>query len=238
MAGMFDKLESVEQRFLELESQLAEPSLADQPGEFRRLSREHASLLELIDEYRRYKGLQSELSSNRELLEDRDPELSAMAREELKRLEPELEQSKRRLQVLLLPKDPNDDKNVVIEIRAGTGGDEATLFASEVFRMYLRYAERHRYGAEVMSLNETGIGGVKEAIVDIAGDGAYSNPHSPGSRARSPASAHFSTCDRRQWNVDLIESSIEADRYVVGVNRNQVSTDALAPAHNTYARSR
>lgn len=174
MAGMFDKLEAVEQRFLELESRLADPSLADQPGEFRRLSREHSSLQELIDEYRHYKHLQSEFSSNRELLEDKDAELSAMARDELKRLEPELEQSRRRLQILLLPKDPNDEKNIMFEIRAGAGGEEAALFVSELFRLYQRYAERQGWKVDILSANSTGIGGFKEIIAMIEGQKVYS----------------------------------------------------------------
>ena len=174
MAGMFDKLDSVEQRFLELESRLADPSLADQPNEFRRLSREHASLQELIAEYRGYKGLLSEIGSNRELLEDKDPEFASMAREELKRLEPELELSKRRLQILLLPKDPNDEKNIMFEIRAGAGGEEAALFVGELFRLYQRYSERQGWKVDILSANSTGIGGFKEIIAMIEGQKVFS----------------------------------------------------------------
>ncbi len=174
MAGMFDKLEGVEQRFHELESRLADPTLAEQPGEFRRLSREHASLQELVEEYRLFRRLQSEWSSNRELLEDSDPELSEMARDELKRLEPEVEQSKRRLQILLLPRDPNDEKNVMFEIRAGAGGDEAALFVGELFRLYQRYAERQGWKVDILSANSTGLGGFKEIIAMIEGQKVYS----------------------------------------------------------------
>jgi len=174
MAGMFDKLDSVEQRFLELESRLADPSLADQPNEFRRLSREHSSLQELIAEYRGYKVLLSEIGSNRELLEDKDPEFASMAREELKRLEPELESSKRRLQILLLPKDPNDEKNIMFEIRAGAGGEEAALFVGELFRLYQRYSERQGWKVDILSANPTGIGGFKEIIAMIEGQKVFS----------------------------------------------------------------
>ncbi|NDD90499.1 peptide chain release factor 1 [bacterium] len=171
---MFDKLDSVEQRFLELESRLADPSLADQPNEFRRLSREHSSLQELIAEYRGYKVLLSEIGSNRELLEDKDPEFASMAREELKRLEPELESSKRRLQILLLPKDPNDEKNIMFEIRAGAGGEEAALFVGELFRLYQRYSERQGWKVDILSANPTGIGGFKEIIAMIEGQKVFS----------------------------------------------------------------
>ncbi|MEN9722576.1 MAG: peptide chain release factor 1 [Pseudomonadota bacterium] len=174
MAAIFDKLHSVEQRFLELESRLADPSLADQPGEFRKLSREHASLQELIEEFRNYKSIEQEITSNRGLLEDADNDISQMARDELRRLEPELEGSKRRLQILLLPKDPNDEKNVMFEIRAGAGGDEAALFVGELFRLYQRYGERQGWKVEVLSANSTGIGGFKEIIAMIEGQKVFS----------------------------------------------------------------
>src|SRR4051812_6761448 len=125
---MFDKLESVEKRFLEIESKLSDPALAGRPEEFRRLSKEHASLQEIVAEYRHYRKTSADLASNEELLRDKDPEMSAMAKEELKHLVPELEASKKRLQVLLLPRDPNDEKNIMLEIRAGAGGEEASLF--------------------------------------------------------------------------------------------------------------
>src|SRR5258708_5131246 len=116
---MFDKLESVESRFQEIESRLADPDLANRPGEFRKLSQEHASLQQIVAEYQRYKKTKSEVDSNRELTNEKDTEIASMAHEELKRLEPELEESKKQLQILLLPTDPNDEKNVVFEIRAG-----------------------------------------------------------------------------------------------------------------------
>ncbi|MBU6376704.1 MAG: peptide chain release factor 1, partial [Bdellovibrionales bacterium] len=141
---------------------------------FRRLSREHSSLQELIAEYRGYKLLLSEIGSNRELLEDKDPEFASMAREELKRLEPELELSKRRLQILLLPKDPNDEKNIMFEIRAGAGGEEAALFVGELFRLYQRYSERQGWKVDVLSANSTGIGGFKEIIAMIEGQKVFS----------------------------------------------------------------
>ncbi len=171
---MFDKLESVERRFLEIESRLADPSLASNPEEFRKLSQEHASLQDLVAEYKSYKSLKSEVASNKELVFDKDAEMSAMAKEELKRLEPELEASERKLQILLLPKDPNDGKNVVFEVRAGAGGEEAALFAGELFRLYQRYAERQGWKVELLSANPTGIGGFKEIIAEIQGPDVFS----------------------------------------------------------------
>ena len=130
---MFDKLASVEARYQEIESRLADPDMANQPSEFRKLSQEHAGLQELIAEYRRYKKLRADIASNKELVYEKDPEISDMAKEELKMLEPEIEQSSRALQILLLPKDPNDHKNVIFEVRAGAGGEEAALFVAEAF---------------------------------------------------------------------------------------------------------
>jgi len=171
---MFDKLEDVVFRFQEIEGKLADPALADRPDEFRRLSQEHASLQELIAEYQNYKKIRDEITGNREILRGNDPDLSDMAKEELKTLEPALEESTKKLQVLLLPKDPNDQKNIVLEMRAGAGGEEAALFVGELFRAYQRYCERRGWKVELVSMNETGIGGYKEIIAEIQGTGVYS----------------------------------------------------------------
>ncbi len=171
---MFDKLDEVERRFLELESRLADPELANRPADFRKLSQEHAGLQELVAEYQHYKRLTSELASNKELLREKDDEIVAMARDEIKRIEPELELSKRALQVHLLPKDPNDDKNTMLEVRAGAGGEEAALFVGELFRLYQRFSERQGWRVEVLSANPTGIGGFKEIIAEIQGTRVYS----------------------------------------------------------------
>lgn len=171
---MFDKLEAVEHRFLEIEAKLSDPDLANKPGEFRRLSTEHANLQEIVAEFKLYKKAQAELESNREMVYEKDPELSQMAKDEIKRLEPELEESRKRLQLLLLPKDPNDGKNILLEVRAGAGGDEAGLFAGELFRMYQRYGERRGWRVDLMSMSENGIGGYKEIIAMVQGSNVYS----------------------------------------------------------------
>ncbi|MGZ3687003.1 MAG: peptide chain release factor 1 [Bdellovibrionota bacterium] len=171
---MFDKLEAVEARFKEIESRLSDPQLAERPGEFRRLSQEHASLQAVVEEFQRYKRLAQEIEENKELVYEKDAEMSSMAKEELKRLEPELETSRQQLQILLLPKDPNDHKNIMLEIRAGAGGDEAALFVGELFRLYQRFAERQGWRFDVMSTNPTGLGGFKEIIAEVQGSGVYS----------------------------------------------------------------
>ncbi len=171
---VFDKLEEVERRFVEVETRLADPELAGRANEFRKLSQEHAELQKIISEYRKYKKLKSEFKSNKELLNEKDSEMVSLAQEELKKLEPELKESERKLKLLLLPKDPNDAKNVILEIRAGAGGDEAALFAGQLFRLYQKYSERQNWKIEMLSTNAIGIGGYKEVIAMITGDHVYS----------------------------------------------------------------
>jgi peptide chain release factor 1 len=171
---MFSQLESVEARFIEIESRLSDPDLANKPAEFRSLSQEHAHLQEIVEQYRYFKKLSQEYSDNKELLLEKDPEISQMAKEEIKRIEPEIEAVKKRLQILLLPKDPNDDKNILLEIRAGAGGDEAGLFAGELFRLYQRFSEKQGWRVELLSVSENGVGGFKEIIACVSGPGVYS----------------------------------------------------------------
>jgi len=169
---MFDKLEAVESRFLEIEHKLGDPDLAGRPDEFRRLSKEHASLQDVVAEFRHYRKLKNDIASNKELLEDAD--FSAMAKEELKSLEPELEASTKRLQVLLLPQDPNDQKNILLEIRAGAGGEEAALFAGELWRLYQKFSERQGWRTEVLSVSQAEKGGLKEVVMMIEGQKVFS----------------------------------------------------------------
>jgi peptide chain release factor 1 len=224
---MFDKLQSVEQRFLEIESRLADPSLASNPDEFRKLSQEHASLQELVAEYRRFKSLGQELESNKELLGDKDGELSAMAKEELKRLEPELEQSRKNLQILLLPKDPNDGKNVVFEVRAGAGGDEAALFAGELFRLYQRYAERQGWKVELLSANPTGIGGFKEIIAEIQGAGVFSRLKFEGGVHRVQRVPATEGAGRVHTSTVTVAVMPEAEEVDVQINPTELRIDVF-----------
>ncbi|OFZ77361.1 MAG: peptide chain release factor 1 [Bdellovibrionales bacterium RIFOXYD1_FULL_44_7] len=171
---MFGKLESVEARLEEIEKKLAQPEIAGNAAELKKLSRERASIEDVVIEYRQYKALKSEFESNKSLLGDPDPEMSQLAREELRRIEPEIAASEQRLQVLLLPQDPNDARNVMLEIRAGAGGEEAALFVGQLFRMYQKYSEKQGWRVEVFSSNPTGIGGFKEIIAMIEGTKVYS----------------------------------------------------------------
>ena len=174
MSGLDDRLAEVARQYDDVQAQLVLPETSTDPDAIRRLGRELSRLEPVVEAYRRLEATRAELAGARDLDAEGDEELKAMAREEVDRLEAEETRLVDDLKVLLLPRDPADDGDVILEIRAGAGGEEAALFASELLRMYLRYAERHRYKAEVMSLNETGIGGIKEAIVEVSGGGAYS----------------------------------------------------------------
>lgn len=168
---MFEKIEELERRYQELEALMSDPTvIADQP-QFRKLSREHADLRELVETYRRYRKVVEEIEGNRELLAD--PEMKEMAETELKALLQEKERLEGEIRILLLPKDPNDSRNVILEIRAGTGGDESALFAGDMFRMYSKFAERNRWRVEIMSASESERGGYKEVVALVEGDQVY-----------------------------------------------------------------
>jgi peptide chain release factor 1 len=172
---MFDKLDSIEKKYEETAALLGDPeTLADQ-SKYTRVAKQHRDLEEVVAKYREFKALDSGIRDTRELLDmEEDAEMLQLARAELAELEARHEKVEAELKVLLLPKDPNDEKNVIVEIRAGTGGDEATLFAAEVMRMYSRYAERQGWRVQVLDVSESGIGGIKEAILLIEGDRVFS----------------------------------------------------------------
>jgi peptide chain release factor 1 len=175
MSGLEATLADVARQYDDLQAELARPESMANPNALRRLGRELARLEPVVEAFRELNETRDELRGARELRDaEADGELRDMARAEVDRLEAAETDLIERLKVLLLPRDPADDKDVILEVRAGAGGEEAALFAAELLRMYLRYAERHRFGAELMSRHDTGIGGVKEAIVGISGDGAYS----------------------------------------------------------------
>ena len=172
---MFDKLEDILTRLEEILRELSEPSAAADPQLFRKLMKEQAELQPIADVYQQYKKNQETIDDSVEMLrEEKDPDMREMLKEELSGAKDQQEELEKQLKLLLLPKDPNDDKNVIVEIRAGAGGEEAALFASEIYRMYCRYAENHRWKTELISLNESGIGGFKEGTFQLNGSGAYS----------------------------------------------------------------
>ena len=172
---MFDRLDDILIHYEELMLELNNPSVAEDQNRFRKLMKEQADLAPLVDTYKEYKqAKQDEQDSLALLEEEKDEEMRELAKEELSDAKKRIEELENQLKILLLPKDPNDDKNIIMEIRAGAGGDEAALFAAELYRMYVNYAESQRWKVELVSVNENGIGGFKEVVAMITGKGAYS----------------------------------------------------------------
>ena len=172
---MFDKLEDLLIRLEEILSELQEPDVASDPNRFRKLMKEQSELTPIVEAYKEYKACKQNIEESLELLnEESDEDMRELAKEELNESKARVEELEHELKILLLPKDPNDDKNVVVEIRAGAGGDEAALFAAEIYRMYLHYAESKRWKVELVECEEIGIGGMKNVTFMIDGQGAYS----------------------------------------------------------------
>lgn len=172
---MFEKLAALEEKFEDVTQKLSDPVVIAHQEKFREYAKAHAELADIVAKYREYKTLAQQLADAKELLRtEKDAEMAALAKDEIDELKPRVEQVDQELRALLIPKDPNDEKNIVLEIRAGTGGDEAALFAGDLFRMYSRYAERRGWKVEIMSQNALGIGGFKEIIALINGKEVYS----------------------------------------------------------------
>jgi peptide chain release factor 1 len=171
---MFERLEQIEARYESLGEQLADPEIVSDHQKYQKVAKQHRDLEAVVDKYREYKQVTRGIADAKAMMQESDPDLRAMAEEELIQLEERSPAIEEALKLLLLPKDPNDEKNIIIEIRAGTGGDEASLFVAEVFRMYSRFAEQHRWKVEVLSSSESSVGGLKEVIAIIEGDKVYS----------------------------------------------------------------
>ncbi|MBN1627778.1 MAG: peptide chain release factor 1 [Deltaproteobacteria bacterium] len=171
---MFAKIKELEDRFMQLEGDLSRPETVRDQKTYQKLTKDHSQLAPIVHAFRRYNAVKQEIAGNRSLLDDPDPDMKRLAREEIETLKEELSRLENNLKLLLLPKDPNDEKNIILEIRAGTGGEEAALFAADLFRAYMKYAEMKRWKTDIMSRNSTGIGGFKEIVVLIEGNDVYS----------------------------------------------------------------
>ncbi|HMD21617.1 MAG TPA: peptide chain release factor 1, partial [Alloacidobacterium sp.] len=171
---MFERLEQIAARYEELGEQLALPEIVSDQQKYQKIAKQHRDLEAVVEKYREYKQVESGIADAKAMMNEADDDIYAMAEEELLQLEERLPKIEEELKLALLPKDPNDEKNVILEIRAGTGGDEASLFAAEVFRMYSRFAEQHRWKVEVLSTSDSSVGGLKEVIAIIEGNKVYS----------------------------------------------------------------
>lgn len=224
---MLDKLAEVEKRYEQLESLLTDPQLLGKQREFSKIAKERAELEEIVVCYREWKKIEQEIQGNRALLQDKDDALRELAKEELSVLRERKADVERRLKVLLLPKDPNDNRNVILEIRAGTGGEEAALFAAGLFRMYSRYAESRGWRVEIMNSNPTGLGGFKEIIALIEGKGAFSRLKFEGGVHRVQRVPVTEGSGRIHTSAVTVAVLPEADEVEVEIDPKDVRVDVF-----------
>jgi peptide chain release factor 1 len=227
MSDMFDRLKEVDRRYDELTQLMGDPDVATDPARLQEYGRERADLEEVVATYRELKEIERQIADAGAMSRDEDPELAALAREELDGLRDAREPIISRLRSLLVPKDPNDDKNVILEIRAGTGGEEAALFAAELMRMYIRYAERQGWKTDIISINETGIGGIKEAIIEVRGRGAYSHLRFESGVHRVQRVPVTESGGRIHTSAATVAVMPEAEEVDVQINENDLRIDVF-----------
>ncbi len=230
---MFDKLDFILEKYEELSKKVSDPDVIAKQKEWQKLMKEMSDLEPIVKEYTAYKKAKEELEEAKEILDmEDDEELREMAREELKANEAAIEEYTDNLKILLLPKDPNDDKNVILEIRAGTGGDEAALFGSDLLRMYLRYAERMRWKTELIESNETEIGGVKEVVMLVKGKGAYSRLKYESGVHRVQRVPETESGGRVHTSAASVAVMPEVDDVEVNLDPNDVRVDVYRASGN------
>jgi peptide chain release factor 1 len=224
---MLDKLAEVEKRYEELERLMSDPQLFGQQREYSKLAKERSELEEIVSRYREWRKVEQEIQDNRQLLEENDEGIRELAKEEVNVLRQRKEDLENRLKFLILPKDPNDNKNVMIEIRAGTGGEEAALFAGELYRMYTRYAESQGWRAEILSSNPTGLGGFKEIIIMIEGKGAYSRLKFEGGVHRVQRVPVTEGSGRIHTSAVTVAVLAEADEVEIDIDPKDIRVDVF-----------
>jgi len=230
---MFDKLDFILEKYEELSKKVSDPDVIAKQKEWQKLMKEMSDLEPIVKEYTAYKKAKEELEEAKEILDmEDDEELREMAREELKANEAAIEEYTEKLKILLLPKDPNDDKNVILEVRAGTGGDEAALFGSDLLRMYLRYAERMRWKTELIESNETEIGGVKEVVMLVKGKGAYSRLKYESGVHRVQRVPETESGGRVHTSAASVAVMPEVDDVEVNLDPNDVRVDVYRASGN------
>jgi peptide chain release factor 1 len=225
---MFEKLQEVEDRYEELTAKLGDPSIVNDQQEFHRIAKTHSDLTEIVTNWREYKDTRKQLTETEAMLHDKiDDEMRDLAQMELDELKDKIVSQEEHLKVLLLPKDPNDEKNVIVEIRAGTGGEEAALFAGDLLRMYTRYAERRRWKSELLSTDNTGIGGYKEAVIEIKGQGAYSALKFEGGVHRVQRVPATESSGRIHTSAATVAVMPEAEEVDVQINNDDLQIDTF-----------
>lgn len=230
---VLDKLQALEEKFIDLEFKIADPEVINNQTEWQKLIKEHAEIAPIIEKYREYKDVMTTLEEAKELIDsESDPDFVALAKTELKESEVQLIEIEEALTVLLLPKDPNDDKNVIVEIRAGAGGDEAGLFAAELQRLYMRYAERNRWKIDLMSTSENGVGGIKEAIFMIEGKGVYSRLKFESGIHRVQRVPATESQGRVHTSTATVAVLPEVDDVEVAIQQNDLRIDVFRSSGN------
>ena len=230
---MFEKLDTVVEKYHELTKKVADPDVIANQEVWRKHMKEMGEIEPVVHKYEEYKKAVEDLEFAKDLVESEDDEeLRDMAKAEVSEVEDKLEQITADLKVLLIPKDPNDEKNVILEIRAGTGGDEAALFGGDLLRMYTRYAERHRWALEIMDMNDTGIGGVKEAEVMIKGKGAYSRLKFESGVHRVQRVPETEAAGRIHTSAATVAVLPEVDDVEVNIDPNDVKVDVYRASGN------
>ncbi|MFC3886403.1 peptide chain release factor 1 [Bacillus songklensis] len=226
---MFDRLQAVEDRYEKLNELLSDPEIVNNPSKLREYSKEQADIQETVEAYREYKDIKEQLTDAKAMLDDKlDAEMRDMVKEEISELEERAEELEERLKILLLPKDPNDDKNVIMEIRGAAGGDEAALFAGDLYRMYSRYAESQGWKTEVMEATTTGVGGYKEIIFMINGKGAYSKMKFENGAHRVQRVPETESGGRIHTSTATVACLPEAEEVEVEIHEKDIRVDTFA----------
>lgn len=230
---MFDRLEELVDKLDTINNQLTDPDVVTDQNKFRKLMKEQSDLVPIVDKYKEYKDAKTTIDDSLEILEEEnDEELREMAKEEMNDAKSRLETIEQELKILLLPKDPNDSKNVIVEIRAGAGGDEAALFAYEIYRMYQKYVDQFKWKVELMSVNENGIGGFKEAVFMITGDGAYSKMKYESGVHRVQRIPKTESGGRIHTSTVTVAVMPEAEEVDVEINDNDIRIDVMRASGN------
>lgn len=230
---MLERLGFLENKYDEISNKISDPSVMANQKEWQKLCKEHAELEEIVTKYREYRNAEQSIAENKEMLQvESDREMREMIQEDIKSQTEQMETAKEELRILLLPKDPNDDKNVFIEIRGGAGGDEAALFAANLFRMYTRYAERNRWKVEVMSANETDIGGFKEVVFAIKGDKAYSKLKYESGVHRVQRVPDTESSGRIHTSTATVAVLPEVDDVEIEINEKDLKIDVFRASGN------
>lgn len=230
---MFDRLEELVDKLDTINNQLTDPDVVTDQNKFRKLMKEQSDLVPIVDKYKEYKDAKTTIEDSLEILEEEnDEKLREMAKEEMNDAKSRLETIEQELKILLLPKDPNDSKNVIVEIRAGAGGDEAALFAYEIYRMYQKYVDQFKWKVELMSVNENGIGGFKEAVFMITGDGAYSKMKYESGVHRVQRIPKTESGGRIHTSTVTVAVMPEAEEVDVEINDNDIRIDVMRASGN------